>query len=210
MAHGVVRVHDVWPNWCPSAQARILRLDFSGRVGQVQGFLERFVKEHNQVKLQYEKRSCYDTLCAAWFRFLVFLRGQHRDARGVLETVDEGWARAALARRRGRARSLDARIIRVFESHGFEFEFEKVEELFGVRRRVRRGGVDHILGCHRLFAELDEREKGGARHQVPLRAETDLHRAPVPVRRRRYLKGKHEAFDAPIYLTEGQREEVMK
>ena len=31
----------------------------------------------------------------------------------------------------------------------------------------------------------------------------------VPVRRRRYLKGKHEAFDAPIYLTEGQREEVM-
>ena len=31
----------------------------------------------------------------------------------------------------------------------------------------------------------------------------------VPVRRRRYLKGKHEAFDAPIYLTEEQREEVM-
>ena len=29
------------------------------------------------------------------------------------------------------------------------------------------------------------------------------------MRRRRYLKGKHEAFDAPIYLTEGQREEVM-
>ena len=31
----------------------------------------------------------------------------------------------------------------------------------------------------------------------------------VPVLRQRYVKGKHEAFDAPIYVTKAQREEIL-